>query len=98
MTASAAVAPARRQSTADRRQITIQRLQRYALRADTEPAAPSRARGFFWSTVSGLTSTIAHAGGPPFAIYMLAQKMDKTLFVGTSAVFFLVVNYVKLVP
>ena len=29
---------------------------------------------------------------------MLAQKLDKTLFVGTSAVFFLVVNYAKLVP
>ena len=29
---------------------------------------------------------------------MLAQKVDKTLFVGTSAVFFLIVNYTKLVP
>ncbi len=48
--------------------------------------------------VSGFTSTLAHAGGPPYAIYMLAQKVDKTLFVGTSAAFFLVVNYVKLVP
>jgi len=48
--------------------------------------------------VSGFTSTLAHAGGPPFAIYMLAQKVDKTLFVGTAAVFFIVINYVKLVP
>ena len=29
---------------------------------------------------------------------MLPQKLDKTLLVGTSVVFFLVVNYVKLVP
>jgi uncharacterized membrane protein YfcA len=61
-------------------------------------AAPGRVAGAFWGTVSGFTSTLAHAGGPPFAIYMLAQKIDKTLFVGTSAVFFLIVNYVKLVP
>ena len=29
---------------------------------------------------------------------MLPQRLDKTLLVGTSVVFFLVVNYVKLVP
>jgi len=29
---------------------------------------------------------------------MLPQRIDKTLLVGTSAVFFLAVNYVKLVP
>jgi hypothetical protein len=29
---------------------------------------------------------------------MLPQRLDKTLLVGTSAVFFLIVNYVKLVP
>ena len=60
--------------------------------------APGRVAGTFWGAVSGFTSTLAHAGGPPYAIYMLAQKVDKTLFVGTSAVFFLIVNYVKLVP
>lgn len=59
---------------------------------------PGRVAGAFWGGVSGFTSTLAHAGGPPFAVYMLAQKVDKTLFVGTSAVFFLVVNYAKLVP
>lgn len=59
---------------------------------------PGSAAGAFWGGVSGFTSTLAHAGGPPFAIYMLAQKVDKTILVGTSAVFFLVVNYTKLVP
>jgi uncharacterized membrane protein YfcA len=29
---------------------------------------------------------------------MLPQKLDRTLLVGTSVIFFLVVNYVKLVP
>jgi len=59
---------------------------------------PGRVAGAFWGALSGFTSTLAHAGGPPFAIYMLAQKIDKTLFVGTSAVFFMIINYVKLVP
>jgi uncharacterized membrane protein YfcA len=52
----------------------------------------------FWGAVSGFTSTLAHAGGPPFAVYMLPQRLDKTLLAGTSVVFFLVLNYVKLVP
>ena len=54
--------------------------------------------GTFWGALSGFTSTLAHAGGPPFAIWMLPQKLDKTTLVATSAAFFLVVNYVKLVP
>ena len=59
---------------------------------------PGAAAGAFWGAVSGFTSTLAHAGGPPFAIYMLARRIDKTEFVATSAIFFLIVNYVKLVP
>jgi uncharacterized membrane protein YfcA len=63
-----------------------------------ERSAPGRVAGTFWGALSGFTSTLAHAGGPPFAIWMLPQKLDKTTLVATSAVFFLVVNYVKLVP
>jgi uncharacterized membrane protein YfcA len=59
---------------------------------------PGRRAGIFWGALSGFTSTLAHAGGPPFQIWMLPQKLDKTVLVATSIVFFLVVNYVKLVP
>ncbi len=72
--------------------------QRIAARLAAERAAPGRVAGTFWGAASGFTSTLAHAGGPPFAIWMLPQKLDKTTLVATSAVFFLVVNYVKLVP
>jgi uncharacterized membrane protein YfcA len=67
-----------------------------ALRAQRE--APGRTAGMFWGALSGFTSTLAHAGGPPYAVYILAQPIDKTLLVGTSVVFFLIVNYVKLIP
>jgi len=72
--------------------------QRIAAKLAAERAPPGRIAGAFWGTASGFTSTLAHAGGPPFAIWMLPQKLDRTTFVATSAVFFLVVNYVKLVP
>jgi uncharacterized protein len=73
-------------------------LQRYALRARLLAARPSAAKGFFWSTVAGLTSTIAHAGGPPLSIYLLPQRLDKAVLVGTTVVFFAVINAVKLAP
>jgi len=72
--------------------------QRYAVRAVVAPASPSPPRGFFWSAVSGLTSTIAHAGGPPMSIYLLPLRLDKAVMVGTTVVFFAVINAVKLVP
>lgn len=62
-------------------------------------AAPRNpARGAFWGTLSGYTSFIAHAGGPPLSVYLLPQRLDKTVFQATTVVFFAVVNYVKLVP
>jgi uncharacterized membrane protein YfcA len=48
--------------------------------------------------VSGFTSTIAHAGGPPASIYLLPQKLPQQIFVGTTVLFFTVVNATKLIP
>ncbi len=60
--------------------------------------SPSKAKGLFWSTLSGLASTIAHAGGPPLSVYLLPQKLDKAVLVGTTVIFFAVINAVKVVP
>ena len=73
-------------------------LLRYARRAVLRPAGTSTPKGLFWSVVSGLTSTIAHAGGPPISIYLLPQRLDKAVMVGTTVIFFAVINAVKLVP
>jgi uncharacterized protein len=62
------------------------------------PGETGRKTGYFWGTVSGFTSTLAHAGGPPYAIYILSLKLDKTVIVASSALYFFVVNYTKLVP
>ncbi|WP_428482485.1 sulfite exporter TauE/SafE family protein [Pyruvatibacter mobilis] len=62
--------------------------------------APGRSipKGGFWGMVAGFTSFVAHAGGPPFQVYMLPQRLDKTLYVGTSVVFFWAVNLIKVPP
>ena len=62
------------------------------------PATPSRRSGSLWGTLAGFTSFVAHAGGPPLSVYLLPQQMDKTLFVGTTVIYFAIVNYVKLIP
>ncbi|MBI1784442.1 sulfite exporter TauE/SafE family protein [Candidatus Sumerlaeota bacterium] len=47
-------------------------------------------------SVSGFISTIAHAGGPLVSLYMFTQGMGKTLFVGTVAWTFMLINAAKL--
>ncbi len=59
---------------------------------------PSKVKGYFWCCMSGFTSTVAHAGGPPMSVYLLPQRLYKTVLAGTAVVFFSVMNYVKLVP
>lgn len=54
--------------------------------------------GVACGTVAGITSFVAHAGGPPVQFFLLPQRLDKSVFVGTSVVFFFVVNLVKVVP
>ena len=59
------------------------------------PAPSSDAVGMFWGTVSGFTSQIAHAGGLPFQIYMLPKRLERDVLIGTSALFFASVNWLK---
>ena len=74
-------------------------LQRWLSNASSaEKTGPTPGKGAFWSALSGYTSTLAHAGGPPLSIYLLPQRMDKALLVGTTVVFFTIMNYVKLIP
>lgn len=47
---------------------------------------------------AGFSSTLAHAAGPVMALYFMAQKLEKTKFVATNALFFTVNNLLKLPP
>jgi hypothetical protein len=59
---------------------------------------PHAAEGVLMGAISGFTSTLAHAGGPPLAVYLLPQKLTPALYVGTSVIFFAVTNALKLIP
>lgn len=45
--------------------------------------------------LAGFTTLVANAAGPLMVIYMLAMRLPKMDFVGTSAVFFLIMNFFK---
>ena len=64
-------------------------------RGIVRPHQSSRAAGVFWSATSGFTSQIAHAGGLPFQIYMFSLRIDRDVFIGTCALYFAAVNWLK---
>jgi uncharacterized membrane protein YfcA len=45
--------------------------------------------------VAGFITLIANAAGPLMAIYLVAMRLPKMQFVGTAAVFFMVLNLFK---
>lgn len=68
-------------------------------RGDKHPnSEPHRLKGTFWATIAGFTSFGIHAGGPPASAYLLPQRLPPTVFLGTTAVLFAVINYAKLLP
>ena len=75
----------------------IDRLRRVSS-VQRESCAPALAKGLFWSSISGFTSFISHAGGPPILQFLLPQGMDRARMVATTTIYFAAVNFAKLVP
>lgn len=59
------------------------------------PADSPRWVGSLFGVATGFTSQIAHAGGPPFQMWVMPQRLDRDTFVGTTAIFFAIVNWLK---
>lgn len=47
---------------------------------------------------SGITTMVAHSGGPPLAMYLLPRGLGKEIYAGTTSLFFTVGNATKLGP
>ncbi len=54
--------------------------------------------GLLAGVVTGFTSFVSHAGGPPAAVYLLSQRLDKTRYQACTVLTFWVLNMVKFVP
>lgn len=47
---------------------------------------------------SGVTTMVAHSGGPPLAMYLLPLGLSKEVYAGTTSLFFTVGNATKALP
>ncbi|MDH4439562.1 MAG: sulfite exporter TauE/SafE family protein [Rhizobium sp.] len=65
---------------------------------ETAPAPERPVSGSIWGAFSGYASFIAHAGGPPFQIYVLPLKLDPKTYTGASTRFFAILNAIKVIP
>ena len=66
--------------------------------ADAPPIKPNRARATFGGGLAAYTSFFAHAGAPPYAVYILPQRLPNALYAGTTIMFFSLVNVLKVPP
>lgn len=51
--------------------------------------------GLLAGTVTGFSSALAHTGAPPVSIYLLTQQVAPQVFIGTSVLFFFILNWIK---
>lgn len=51
--------------------------------------------GTLFGVAMGFTSQIAHAGGPPFQMWVTPRRLPHEVFVGTSSLTFAAVNWMK---
>jgi len=62
------------------------------------PTAGASSPGWVGSlagVASGFTSQIAHAGAPPFQLWVLPRRLPRDVLIGTWAVFFASLNWIK---
>ena len=63
---------------------------------EARPRSPARA--IVAGSASGVTTMVAHSGGPPVAMYLLPRGLPKAVYAGTTSLFFTVGNLVKAGP
>jgi hypothetical protein len=59
------------------------------------PVTAERPWAFAAGTTSGFVSTVAHSGGPPIVAYLMSTKTEPVRLVGTTVIYFTVVNLIK---
>ena len=65
-------------------------------KGELPPYRPSLLRSTGTGAFAGVSSTLAHAAGPIIALHLLPQRLDRAVFVGTTALYFAMLNIAKL--
>lgn len=53
---------------------------------------------YLWGSISGVSSTLLHAGGPPITLYFLSKGLSKQVWIAQAAIFFAFMNWIKVIP
>lgn len=67
-----------------------------AFRGNRQKYQPAAWKDDAVGAFAATSSTLAHAAGPIISLYLLPQQLGRDLFVGTSAIYFFIVNTAKL--
>lgn len=70
----------------------------YWRNGDRAPQPHNVAKGSFWAVVTGFTSFVSHAGGPPFQVYAAPLRLAPRILAGTTVIAFAIINAAKLGP
>lgn len=54
--------------------------------------------GLFWGAITGFTTFVSHAGGPPASMFLLSRGLSKTQFQATTVLVFWIMNILKFFP
>ena len=63
-------------------------------RLGASPRSPAWV-GALFGVATGFTSQIAHAGGPPYQMWVMPRRLPRDTLVGTTAIFFAILNWIK---
>jgi uncharacterized membrane protein YfcA len=73
-------------------------LHKFLQHGPVQPQKKTALSGVFWGAVSGFTSFLVQGGAPPFQVHILPQMLPKMTLVGTTTIFFALVNFLKIGP
>lgn len=51
--------------------------------------------GVMFGVIAGFTSQIAHVGAPPFQMWVAPKRLAPLIMIGTSSLFFFIINWLK---
>ena len=72
--------------------------QRLLFPPGSDSRLPPKWVGAMLAVLSGFTSFVAHAGGPPLAAYVMGLRLSPLQFTATMAFYFFAINLAKWVP
>jgi uncharacterized membrane protein YfcA len=72
--------------------------QRLLFPPNVDNPKPPKWLGGLLTVVSGFTSFVAHAGGPPVAMYVIPMRLSPLVFASTMAYYFFFINLAKWIP